>query len=827
MKIGASGAEAVPTTNIGAGSANGSAVSFGATLSGVFNTGWQGSVWNITGNLNVGVDLPTLKTNTQSPAPTLPAAHSPLGSAENPYLVTNEADLRRVGRPTATDGWPLTAHYRQTANITMTGSFTPIGNTTDRFTGTYDGGGYTITGLSMTSTSSNLGLFGYIGDGGTVKNMNVTGTITQNGAVNTGGIAGSNAGAGTIENCVFNGTVSGGTNYDQVGGIVGFNFGTVINSRNNATISGKNIVGGIAGVNQGKLENSYNTENVSGTSQVGGIAGTNTGSGNYIKNSYNTGIIIASATANTYVGGIVGSNISSATVEYCYNSGNVTGASGVGGIAGNSASAVRNCTSLGAKITTTTNSTLTGRIVGNNSGTLAGNTARADMKVGVSGGEAVSTANIGAADRNGASVTVGTAQSSFYLSWDTAVWNMGGNLTAGVNLATLKTNTQSPAPTLPAEYIVPGTAANPFQVATAADLRKVGTETTTGGWTLSAHYKQTANISMTGSFTPIGTTANRFTGSYDGDGKTITNLSISASGSYSGLFGYIGAGGTVKNVSANGVISSSGSYVSIGGIAGENAGTIDNCSFGGTVNGSPNSDQVGGITGQNNGTVKNSRNTANVSGRNQVGGIAGTGQGKIDESYNTGNVTGNQQVGGIAGTNVGSGNYIKNSYNTGSVTSTAGSNSNAGGITGFNQQSALLEYCYNTGYVAGSDAVGGIAGNSASGTTVKDCISLASKLTGSTSIGRVVGNNGGATLTNNKARSDMRIGYGGTEATVSGTATNANGANTALGTQVQTVFTNFSGSIWYIWNLAMNAGGDLPTLRKKEQSPAPTLPVSS
>jgi len=153
---------------------------------------------------------------------------------------------------------------------------------------------------------------------------------------------------------------------------------------------------------------------------------------------------------------------------------------------------------------------------------------------------------------------------------------MGGNLTVSGNLPTLKTNTQSPAPTLPAEYLVPGTAANPFLVATEADPRKVGTETTTGGRTLTAHYRQTASISLSsgGAFAKIGSSTSKFTGSYDGNGYSIGGLSMSITGtSHIGLFAYIGAGGTVKNVTVSGTISISGTTVTnIGGIAGTNEG---------------------------------------------------------------------------------------------------------------------------------------------------------------------------------------------------------------------------------------------------------------
>jgi len=382
----------------------------------------------------------------------------PNGSTAAPFLVSNEAELRKVG--TGTDGWTRSVNYRQIANITMTGGdFTPIGNNSNKFTGSYDGGGYTVTGLTVTATTSYTGLFGYVS--GTVKNMNVTGTITQNGSntAGTGGLVGELENGGTIDNCSFSGTVRGnGTINDQVGGIVGQNNGTVSNSRNSAAVTGNNQVGGIAGTSQGKTETSYNTGAVRGNQQVGGIAGTNVMSGNYIRNCYNTGNVstTANGTANYNVGGITGLNQQSALVEYCYNTGNISGYTSVGGIAGNNNSGciVRYCVSLGAKVTgntINTPSTSAARVVGTNGGTLTGNRARQDMKIGASGSEAVPTANTTETAINGGSNSITTVQSNVFASFSTSIWNINGSMALnGSALPTLKDNMQSPAPTLPA-----------------------------------------------------------------------------------------------------------------------------------------------------------------------------------------------------------------------------------------------------------------------------------------------------------------------------------------------------------------------------------------
>ena len=679
----------------------------------------------------------------------------------------------------------------------------------------------------MTVTGSAYqGVFG--GNSGTLKNMTVTGTVsnTGTGANNsTGGIAGVNMEGGTIENCSFTGTVSGG-NANQIGGITGYNYGTVINSRSGATVSGVTSVGGIAGQNQGKIENSYNTGNVSGRNQVGGIAGANSGTGSNIRirNCYNTGDITATE-PNAGFGGIVGANLSSSTVEYCYNTGNVTAQSNVGGIAGSNTagSTIQYCISLGARINGDSN---VGRIAGTSSGTLNNNKGRADTN-GISGGVATATSI------HGENISLGssTSLSSVFTGFDSStIWNINNlNTITGGALPTLKApNTQSPAPTIPAEYVL-GTAANPFLVATEADLRKVGTETTTGGWTVTAYYKQTADITVTSAtnFPAIGSDTNRFTGTYDGDGKTITGLTQVTTSSNAGFFSIIGAGGTVKNVTVTGgqITQNGASAVYTGGIAGIHFGRIENCSFTGNVNGGTTGDFIGGIAGyNNNGTIINSRNFATITGRSNIGGIAGTNAGKIDNSFNRGGtVSGNSNVGGIVGTNSGSGVYIKNCYSTVEITGSQF----PGGIAGNNQNDALIEYCYSTGNVIGTTGAYGISGRNSAGGTVRNCVALNPKVTttNSASVARIASDSG--TLTNNQARVDMKTGFSGSESAVPTDQTGLNsphGANVALTALQTTVFSGWDTAIWNI-NTGNLSNGALPTLKPNPQS-STTMPPS-
>jgi len=205
------------------------------------------------------------------------------GTLSNPYIVKDEPTLRKVG--TGNDGWDMDKHYKMAQNVTLTvaggGDWTPIGDATNHFTGTFDGNGKTISDLKINNTTydTNQGMFGYI-DGGTVKNLGLIDVNITVSNDNIGGLAGYNE--GLIENCYVTGTinseVTGGGMY--VGGIAGFNTGTIQNCYSTATIATDSFIsygGGIAGWNRGTIQNCYATGSVGGggsnSGTNGGIAG--------------------------------------------------------------------------------------------------------------------------------------------------------------------------------------------------------------------------------------------------------------------------------------------------------------------------------------------------------------------------------------------------------------------------------------------------------------------------------------------------------------------------------------------------------------------------
>ena len=188
---------------------------------------------------------------------------------------------------------------------------------------------------------------------------------------------------------------------------------------------------------------------------------------------------------------------------------------------------------------------------------------------------------------------------------------------------------------------------------------------------LSNDYLLGTDINLSGvSFTPIGESS-AFTGTFNGLGNTISNLIIGTSGSkysgtYAGLFGQVGSGGTVENIGLlNESIYDNNTSGNTGGLVGyNNGGTVSNCYSTGTVTGTGYS--TGGLVGWNNGTVTDSYSTGQVSGSSYTGGLVGdnTNGGTVSNSYSTGTVSGYSYTGGLVGGNNGTVSY---SYSTGTV----------------------------------------------------------------------------------------------------------------------------------------------------------------
>ena len=259
------------------------------------------------------------------------------------YTVTSAEGLKNIAK-LVNEEWKLGINITLTADIDLTDiDWTPIGiDYNHQYTGTFDGGNHTITGLTVTTSDQYAGLFGCIGSGGTVKDVTLEGvqiTTTRNvGAV--GGVAGRSY--GTLENCSVSGSVSGSGNNGIAGGVVGYQWGGSITGCNSsATVKGETYVGGVVGrTNSGAtLTACYSTENVtlesnnSDNNYAGGVVGYNGGS-NTLTACYATGSVTGSGSGTIYVGGVTGHN--SGTLTACYHAnGTVSGPAGTtGGVTG-------------------------------------------------------------------------------------------------------------------------------------------------------------------------------------------------------------------------------------------------------------------------------------------------------------------------------------------------------------------------------------------------------------------------------------------------------------------------------------------------------------
>ncbi|MFO7923651.1 MAG: GLUG motif-containing protein, partial [Bacteroidales bacterium] len=311
------------------------------------------------------------------------------GTQEDPYKISSLADLYWI----TLDNSRWNKHYLQTADIDASQTsawnsgkgWMPIGNNSTRFTGSYDGGGYTINGLYINRPDNHYqGLFGYTQSGASILNLGLTntditgstyvgglagyisysaisgsytsGNVSGNGeyvgglaghshysSVNeshstadvtaagnyVGGLIGYISHNSDVDNCYSTGDVTG--NSDYVGGITGRNYGTITRSYSSGNVTGtSSYTGGLVGYNNTVIKTSYSTGSVTSTGNyTGGLAGYN-----YygeISNSYSTADV---SSTSGHVGGLIGRNYQ-ASVNNSYSTGSVSGSWSVGGLVGN------------------------------------------------------------------------------------------------------------------------------------------------------------------------------------------------------------------------------------------------------------------------------------------------------------------------------------------------------------------------------------------------------------------------------------------------------------------------------------------------------------
>ena len=596
----------------------------------------------------------------------------------------------------------------------------PIGTSNNPFKGTFDGQGHTISGLYVNLKKNYVGLFGHVGKGGTVKNVTLADSYVS-GNISVGGICGWNDG-GTVENCTSGCTVKGTGN--SVGGICGSNqngnrAGLVRNCHNTGKVTGTDFyIGGVCGSNYNSiLQESDNSGKVSGKTEVGGVCGWN--NKGTVQESYNIGEV----SGKNFVGGVCGQNVRG-TVKGCYNIGKVPDGNRVGGVCGGGSST-------------------TGCYYLDTSGTDSQGESKTELQF--KNGEVAyllqKALDDAAAGTTAPQVWGQKLGEDAYpkLSSDDRVYQ-----------TTTCTGGYSNSENQPLDHnYVNGVCSrcgdlqqakdvgnNCYEISNQGQLYWFANQVNTVNSSINAKLmdditinsnvlNENGELNTGANFTPwtlIGTNTNPFTGTFNGNNKTISGLYYNNSGeSDVGLFGCVGVNGKVINVTLADSYVSGKSYV--GGICGSNmGGTLQGCHNTGTVSGNS---WVGGVCGYNGGrngspTIQKCDNSGTVSGNSWVGGVCGSNSGTLQESYNTGEVSGTtQNVGGVCGYNFESG-ILQECYNNGNVTGTGNC---VGGVCGQNN-SSTVKGCYNTGEVTGNYPVGSVCGWNGGG-TVEKCYYLA------------------------------------------------------------------------------------------------------
>ncbi|MCD8049895.1 MAG: hypothetical protein LUG52_09970 [Clostridia bacterium] len=549
--------------------------------------------------------------------------------------------------------------------------WTPIGNYGGSselyYSGTFDGKGYSVSGLYINSTSNRQGLFGYV-NGGTVQNVAIGGSVTATG--NRAGIAvGHNA--GTVKNITVSAAMTVG---GYAGGAVGYNTGTVQNVSVSGTVtSDNNRIGGVVGFNDGgSVEGCYSSATVSSSyMNVGGVVGYNNGA---VTNCYNSGNV-----SGRYVGGVVGWN-NSGSVSNCYSTGSISGESNAGGVVGlnndTSGGTVTNCYYLEGTADLT---------IGDDPDTSADDAVKTAAEF--ASGEAAYLLNSGTAD--GTQAWYQTLGEDSYPILDGSHGTVYRSSVMCDDSSATYSNSAGDTATIHVGYDADGfctgcggyepaeqNGEGAYEIGNAGQLywfaALVKGDATQEGITAAdtgADAVLTANIDLDGrEWVPIGTKSAPYAGTFDGGSYAISGLSITEAADYMGLFGYVSAG-EIKNLTISGEIDVSGSSLYAGGIVGTvkngvllnltsnvnvtaydgkkgtfggvaataegddaaACSTVENCTYNGTVKASGVLDCVGGIVGYMNaaaivncanyGTVDTSGGTAAASAGIYTGGI--------------------------------------------------------------------------------------------------------------------------------------------------------------------------------------------------------------
>ena len=623
-------------------------------------------------------------------------------------------------------------------------AWTPIGNNNNKYAGTFDGDGHKVSGLYFSNPEQDyVGLFGYTASDATVQNVGVIDSYF-NSDLYVGGVVGYNE--GTVESCYNMGTVSGDS---YVGGVVGYNRGTVESCYNTGSVSGNSYVGGVVGTNRGTVENCYNTGTVSGASQVGGVVGSN--DAGTVQNCYNTGSVNGS---RYYTGGVIGLNIGG-TTENCYNTGTVSGIESVGGVVGYNYNrgTTKNCYNVGS----VSGESYVGGVVGENGSSTVENCyyLTGTASGGINGADAAGQAEAKSAAQfasgevayllNGDQTEIVFGQT---LGKDDAptlggkqVYELDPTCNADQVKAYSNVYLDPPAHAFVNGFCTECDAFQPavyneekgyYEISNAGQLYWFaglvnGTLTDGTAQNTSANAVLTADI-------VVNEDVLAESGALNGTGEGFRVWAPIGNGDsqYAGTFD--GNGHTVSGLYFN---DENQNYVGMFGLLTfgsdvivQNVGVIDSYFRGDSG--------VGGVVGYNTGTVQNCYNAGTVTGSSYTGGVIGENSGTVEGSYNTGTVNGSVYAGGVVGYNNGT---VENCYNAGAVSSETA----VGGVAGFSIV-GTVQNSYNTGTVSGNYNVGGVVGYYAGG-TMQNCYNVGI-VDGDSNAGGVVGYHEGDAVEN-------------------------------------------------------------------------------
>ena len=643
------------------------------------------------------------------------------------------------------EGWTLTL----ADNINLDGiAWTPIGQS-NAFSGTFDGKGHTIEDMSANVTSGYAGLFGNLT--GTVKNVQVTGSVTASGNVRAaGGIVGYSAG-GTVQNCLSKVNISAPQVNCPVGGVVGESSNKPNDNTASSTVNlcwnegtvtgGSDSTGGIVGKNsKGTVTNCANFGAVKGSSTAGGIVGRGA-----VANSYNLGDVTGTE------GRAYGISSGAATNSYylCKLNGAVE------------QKYIKDSSSEAQNITATTEDNKTVykvdgtelvELLNKNRSTYTewiNKQAAPNNPVHITrwdgsfepgvegvitlvydpnGGEGAAVTEQQRVEGDTGSFTIKSDtelgfkhENGTFLGWSTNPYakTADNRYAAGKTVSVEKDKTVTLYAVWENIWTGSGTEAAPYEIPDVGKLTALQTQVNENGFSYTGKwFRLTNNIDLNNElWTPIGVDAlHSFGGSLDGGGKTISGLKVETNGAWAGLFGSVrGTYGvpmtmrdlTLKNGSVK--FTSSGTSCSGGLVAiveGETALELRNVVAENlTVSGG---DDSGGLLGRGRVAMTNCHNRGGSVTGEYAGGLAGKGHTTLLNHVFTGctnsaKVVGERTAGGMTG---------NETYNDGSYTSCAnsGSISAAQGYASGIAAGGSYERCSNSGAVTGQQAAG-IASN--------------------------------------------------------------------------------------------------------------------